>query len=120
MKGWIVALALGAVIIVGCSSSTPGEPEARNQPPVIQQLKVSSLTIRVGTECILTCEAVDPDHDELSYKWETTGLGYILGSGKSVTFTAASCCVGPNDIKVTVYDSKGASDSRQVTVNVIL
>ena len=120
MKGLISALALATGLVGGCSGPSPEAPAAQNQAPVIQRLRVSSFTLRVGEACVLTCEAVDPDQDELTYKWETTGLGYILGSGKSVTFTAAACCVGPNEIKVTVSDPKGASDSRQVTVNVIL
>jgi len=120
-KVWVLFLLLASVLF-GCSQSTngPDNKNAGNSAPVITKLKAAPENIKVGEPCTITCAAKDPDGDELSYKWETSGLGYILGSGSSVTFSAASCCAGRNEIMVTVSDPNGESASRKVTVTVFL
>ncbi|MDZ7267650.1 MAG: hypothetical protein ONB48_16485 [candidate division KSB1 bacterium] len=108
----------GAVFLLaaGCVKSPSASD---NRPPQITRVDVANPVIRVGQSTTITCRAIDPDNDELTYKWETAnGLGYILGSGATVRYATSACCSGANQIKVTVSDPKNASDSKQVNVDV--
>jgi hypothetical protein len=117
---FLIHLAGAAVLLAtGCVKS-PSAPKKENRPPEITRVEVANPIIRLGQSTTITCRAIDPDNDELTYRWETAnGLGYILGSGATVTYTASACCSGANQIKVTVTDPDNASDSKQANVDVI-
>jgi len=62
----------------------------------------------------VTCNASDPDGDELSYEWSTTG-GNITGTGPEVIWTAPEE-VGMYDITVVVEDSQGRKDTESIVL----
>ena len=62
----------------------------------------------------VTCTASDPDGDELSYEWTTTG-GDISGTGAVLIWTAPEE-VGMYDITVVVTDSQGGEDTGSITL----
>ena len=66
----------------------------------------------------VTCNATDPDGDELSYEWTTTG-GDITGTGTVVSWTAPEA-LGIYDITVVVTDGHGDEATRSVTPSVAL
>ncbi len=118
MKFSILFAGAALLFSAGCVKS-PSEPKKENRAPQITRVEVAKPVIRLGQSTTITCRAIDPDNDQLAYQWETAnGLGYILGSGVTVTYTASACCLGANQIKVTVTDPKNASDSKQANVDV--
>ncbi|MBA7576423.1 hypothetical protein ES708_18264 [subsurface metagenome] len=64
----------------------------------------------------MTCEASDPDGDELTYTWSAE-RGNISGEGKEVDWVAPNE-FGTFAITVTVTDGRGgeASDERSIRV----
>jgi hypothetical protein len=66
----------------------------------------------------VTCDASDPDGDELSYEWTTDG-GDISGTGAVVNWTAPQK-IGAYNITVVVSDAYGGEDMRSVPISVNL
>ena len=64
-----------------------------------------------------TCEAEDPDHDELSYEWTATA-GNITGTDAAVNWTAPEEA-GIYDITVVVSDDHGGSATRTLHISVV-
>ncbi|MCK4843807.1 MAG: hypothetical protein KAS83_02415 [Dehalococcoidia bacterium] len=76
-----------------------------NRPPTITSLVADAdWTLLLGSIQV-TCDASDPDGDELSYEWATDG-GDISGTGAVVNWTAPEK-VGTYNITVTVTDGHG-------------
>ena len=92
--------------------------EARtNKPPEINSLTADAVwTLRSGSLNV-TCDATDPDGDELSYEWTATG-GNISGTGPDVTWTAPNE-VGTYNITVVVTDGHGRSDTGKLCTSVV-
>ena len=89
---------MGAVLLL--TSSCTG-----NLRPIINSLEAEAdWTAPLGSLQV-TCDAEDPEGDELSYEWSTTG-GNITGTGPEVIWTAPEE-VGMYDITVVVSDSQG-------------
>jgi hypothetical protein len=83
-----------------------------NSPPTITSLVANtSWTYRLGVIQV-TCAASDPDGDELSYEWTTTG-GKISGAGAAINWTAPQA-VGTYNITVVVKDVYGGKDTKFV------
>ncbi|MBA7611977.1 hypothetical protein ES703_19210 [subsurface metagenome] len=78
---------------------------APNNPPVIEDLYTDCPRVKPGGTGTITCEASDPDGDELTYTWSTE-RGAISGEGDTVTWTAPSE-YGNYVITVTVSDGRG-------------
>jgi hypothetical protein len=87
-----------------------------NQPPAISSLTANPTSINTGKTSTITCTATDPDGDDLTYNWETTG-GTITGSGSSVTFTSDTA--GTYTITCTVSDGKGGITKKSVNITVV-
>ena len=66
----------------------------------------------------MTCDATDPDGDELSHEWTTT-RGNISGTGAVVNWTAPQE-VGIYNVTVVVKDGHGREDTRFVSLSVAL
>src|SRR5512136_321063 len=87
-----------------------------NQPPRIVSLGARSDKVLPLESCQITCHAIDPDEDELSYGWSATGGG-ITGEGATVTWTAPNS-EGSYNVIVTVTDARGGEVINQVTIAV--
>lgn len=110
----------GFLLILLSSCVQPLVPEeggGNNNPPEINSFISERLVIRVGQTSELWVEATDPDGDVLTYQWFVL-LGDIIGDGSNVFYSAAYCCAGINKITVTVKDSKGASVTKSLDINV--
>jgi hypothetical protein len=89
-----------------------------NSAPTISSLVADpDWTSPLGT-IRLTCEASDPDEDELTYEWTATG-GDISGTGAVVNWTARQE-PGIYDIAIMVEDSHASSDTMSTCVSVNL
>ena len=87
-----------------------------NVPPMIASLTADAGWTLPAGSLQITCEAEDPDGDELSYQWTATG-GSISGTGATVTWTAPEE-VGKYYITVVVSDDHGGSDTETLRVGV--
>ncbi len=101
------------------SAEVSATPAPGNQPPTITDLSANPATITIAQTSIITVTALDPDGDPLSYSWSQNSPGGMLtGSGASVTYWPASCCLGTWTITVTVSDGNGGSTQSSVNVTV--
>ena len=114
----IIPILILAFTLYSCVQPTSTEANVDgNNEPVIDKVTIDPIFIRVGTSTTITVDASDPDGDLLSYSW-AVALGDIIGSGKQVRYTAAFCCVGINTINLVVTDSRGASVSQTINLEV--
>jgi len=119
MKLFLSVIFLLASVFAGCVQPTSTETgSGENSKPVIGSITAQPQSVKIGATSTITITASDPDGDQLSYTW-TVPLGDIIGSGNKVRYTAAFCCVGVNTINVNVIDSRGASVTGKVNVEVI-
>jgi len=87
---------------------------APNNPPTIEELTTDCPRVRKAGTATITCEASDPDGDELTYIWSAE-RGTISGEDHEVTWTAPSE-YGDYLITVTVSDGRGGEvTSSEVT-----
>jgi hypothetical protein len=109
-------LILTPLLACGGAEEAPPPPPGGNQPPVIS-LSAESPTIIPNAETRVNCDASDPDDDELSYTWETTG-GDITATYAEFIVWKAPNFVGEFTISVTVSDGKGGTATKSCTINV--
>ena len=85
-------------------------------PPTITSLVAAADWITPSGSVQVTCNATDPDGDELTYEWTATA-GNISGTGSVANWTAHQE-VGIYDITVVVKDNHGdsATDSLHISV----
>jgi len=87
-----------------------------NKPPEINSLTADAVwTLRSGSLNV-TCDATDPDGDELSYEWVADG-GNITGTGTEVVWTAP-VEVGIYYVTVSVTDDHGSSATDSLSISV--
>jgi hypothetical protein len=89
-----------------------------NNPPTIASLTADAEWTTPSSTVQVTCTASDPDGDELSYEWSTSG-GDISGIGAVVSWTAPQE-VGTYEVTVVVRDGHGWQDTRSVSLSVAL
>lgn len=114
-----LAVFLFAVLLLnGCIQPEPTVSSFEgNQSPIIKKLSADRLGIKSGEITTIIVDAVDPDGEELNYSW-VASLGDIIGYGAVVRYTATFCCLGVNAITVTVTDSRGASVSQTINIEI--
>ena len=104
---------ISAMLLLTASCTVP-----TNHEPIITSLIASAnSTLPLGSLNV-TCDAFDPDDDELSYEWTTNG-GDITGTGYGVLWTAPQE-IGSYNITVVVKDGHGSSATRTLSVSVAL
>ncbi len=82
-----------------------------NQAPLIQSTTANPQTIKTGETTQLTCNAIDPDGDQLTYSWSSSNGSFpISRNGNSISWKAPEE-PGNNTIFVTVDDGKDATNS---------
>ena len=89
-----------------------------NKAPHIDSLVADADWTNPSGSIQVTCDAEDPDDDELSYEWIATG-GDITGTGPEVVWIAPQD-VGKYDITVVVTDEHGSSDTRKLCSTVVI
>jgi len=87
-----------------------------NEPPTITSLTADAPWTTPSGSLQVTCEAEDPDHDELSYEWTATA-GDITGTGAAANWTAPED-VDKYAITVVVTDGHGGSATRTLHISV--
>jgi RecJ-like exonuclease len=89
-----------------------------NRSPTINSLIADADWTLPSGSLNVTCDASDPDGDELGYEWTATG-GNITGTGPEVIWTAPQQ-VGVYNVTVVVSDGHGRTDTRAVPLSVVL
>jgi hypothetical protein len=75
-------------------------------------------TIRQYETADVSCQATDPDNDQLSYRWFTT-CGTIKGGGATVQWIAPSAAYAQNGnctVTCDVSDGRGGAISFQIVI----
>jgi hypothetical protein len=87
-----------------------------NEPPTITGLAADAYWSTPSGTIQVTCNASDPDGDELSYEWSATG-GNISGTGPEAIWTAPEE-TGTYQVTAVVKDGHGAEDTESVILSV--
>ena len=87
-----------------------------NRAPTINNLLANAVWITPSGNLQVTCNATDPDGDELSYEWTASG-GDISGTGTVVNWTAPQE-LGTCNVTVVVTDGYGGEDTWSVILSV--
>ena len=83
-----------------------------NESPYINSLVADAAQTTPSGSLQVTCNATDPDGDELSYEWSASG-GSITGTDATVNWIAPEE-IGIYDITVVVDDSRGGNATRTI------
>jgi len=89
------------LVFFGCEDST--EP---NILPEIRAIEANPDAIFSGDKCDVSCTAIDPDGDELTYQW-TADVGTFEDPNSPQTVWTAPDEEGSYKLKCTVSDGKG-------------
>lgn len=94
---WIAPDTVGVCVITCVVSDRHGDSTAAsdtvtvvqkiNHPPVILGIKASPRKINLGSMSTITCSAIDPDSDAMTYHWSAAS-GTLSGSGRVVSWQA--------------------------------
>lgn len=113
MKKSLVLLTIAAVVggfyLAGC---------AKNQSPTIDKLTASDTLVTQGTQVTITCEASDPDEDDvLTYGWEASGGTFEDPQDSSVIVWVAPAEAG--DFTITCIVSDGNEESEDTAFVIV-
>jgi len=105
-KGFLAIMVIVAVAMLLLASSCAA--------PIITSLESEPNWIAPLDSLQVTCDAEDPEGDELNYEWSASG-GNISGTGASVNWIAPEA-VGMYDITVVVTNSQGRKDTESIAL----
>ncbi len=106
-----IILTFFVMIFGNCS-----DPASTNTPPSILSLTANPDSVEENGTSELTCNASDPDNDNLRYTWDASS-GSISGSGNNVTWSAPNS-VGTYAVSCNVSDGNGGQDIQSININV--
>jgi outer membrane protein OmpA-like peptidoglycan-associated protein len=95
----------------------PPPAPADNRPPAVRA-RCEPCTVEIGRTSTVTADATDPDGDALSYRWSTAAGTLTNPSDRQSPWTAPMQ-EGPVPVTIEVRDSKGATATDAVTIQVI-
>jgi hypothetical protein len=87
-----------------------------NNDPVINSITADPRKIHIGTQSQLTCDAYDPEGDEIIYSWSSEH-GSFSGSGTQVIWTSP-IEEGNYFLNCVVQDIYGSTDKDSILVSV--
>ncbi|MBN2056766.1 OmpA family protein [bacterium] len=96
---------------------TPTPVPIPNRAPVIT-CRIESEEIIDGQYTRIMADAFDPDGDELTYEWSSTGCS-LSSEGAVARFSAMDCVPGTYTVTVMVSDPGGLSASCSVSARVV-
>jgi hypothetical protein len=107
-KRCLIIIGIMVAVVLLLASSCTG-----NRRPIITSLEAEAPGWTAPLSSLwVTCNASDPEGDELGYNWSASG-GDITGAGAFANWTAPEE-VGMYDITVVVSDSQGANATRSI------
>ena len=121
MKSLYLISLLGIVMLVslilfsGCSDDDNPVTDTNNSP-VINSLIASKDTVDLTDTCTISCSAIDPDGDGLTYSWSAVA-GSITGTGDNVIWTSPDVG-GEYMVVCEVSDVHSAAVTDSITIAV--
>ena len=88
-----------------------------NRPPTVKA-RCEPCIVEVGKSSTVTCDANDPDGDQLTYRW-TTPTGKLANPADRQTLWTAPMQEGSVPVTCTVNDGKSGTATDTVTIQVI-
>jgi hypothetical protein len=89
-----------------------------NRPPTINSLTANATWVAMLDSFNVTCDASDPNGDDLSYEWTSPGAYiYFNGTGPEVVCLALS--IGTCNITVLVEDGHGGSVTGSLNIDIV-
>ena len=88
-----------------------------NRPPTVTAA-CNPCMVEVGKVSTVSADAQDPDGDALTYRWTTNAGTFSTPTNRQSPWTAPMV-VGPVPVTITVTDSRGATASASVTLQVV-
>ncbi len=109
----IFATSLATLLLVGCGSTEPTEPQPQVRPVASIEVTPRVLSLTVGEEATLSAVARDVDGNPVSanIQWRSDKPHVAAVSGEGVVSGVSTC-----DAQVWALDGGVASDRVQVTV----
>ena len=95
----------------------PPAPPVENRPPTVRA-RCEPCTVEIGKTSTVTADATDPDGDALTYRWSAAAGSLTAASDRQSPWTAPMQ-EGPVIVTVEVRDSRGATATDAVTIQVI-
>jgi outer membrane protein OmpA-like peptidoglycan-associated protein len=95
----------------------PPPPPPANRPPTVRAT-CDPCTVEVGKISTVSADAQDPDGDALTYRWTANTGSFTSPTNRQTPWTAPNTA-GAVPVTVTVTDSRGASASANVTIQVV-
>jgi outer membrane protein OmpA-like peptidoglycan-associated protein len=89
----------------------------QNRPPTVRA-SCQPCTVFLGRTSTVTADALDPDGDALTYAWSAPAGSLTTATARQTPWTAPMV-EGPVPVTVRVTDTKGASASDVVTIQVV-
>ncbi len=90
--------------------------ETAANPPVIR-CTASPVSVRIGDQSQITCDANSPDDHPLSITFKSSA-GQLTQAGNNAVLSTAGVQPGPIEVLGTATDDRNLSSSSQVSVNV--
>jgi hypothetical protein len=90
---------------------------SENRDPVINDITLSSASIKTGQQYDVTGNSTDPDGDVLAYKWTVSG-GAINNDAANPMKWTAPAAAGSYNITLKIADGKGGGAEMTKSVNV--
>ncbi len=87
-----------------------------NHPPVIRNMHAAPRKMDLGSTSTISCLAVDPDSDALTYQWSAVN-GSLSGSGPVISWRAPATA-GNYYIRCVVNDSLGSTATDSIGLEV--
>ena len=115
-KGTCLAIIAATALLLALSCTTPAN-NSENREPIINSLQAQADETLPSESVQVTCDASDPDGDELSYNWSASG-GRIDGEGATITWIAPDSA-GPYNVTVVVSDGHGGSATASLSISVV-
>jgi len=115
-KRTCLAITAATALLVALSCTTPAN-NSENREPIINSLQAEADQTAPLGSLQVTCDASDPDGDELSYNWSASA-GRIDGEGATITWTAPDSA-GSYNVTVAVSDGHGGSATASLSISVV-
>ena len=121
MRFVIVIVAVACAVFCGCDEADqltcPDRGGGRtNNCPTVSALAADMTDVATGGSVVLSCQASDPDGDDLEFFWKVAA-GKISGGGNEVSWRAPDT-EGTFTISVVAMDCYAACDTAYLTVRV--
>lgn len=95
----------------------PPPPPPANRPPTVRAA-CDPCTVEVGRVSTVSADAQDPDGDPLTYRWSANTGSFTSPANRQTPWTAPNV-PGTVPVTVTVTDSRGASATASVNIQVV-